>query len=53
MTIDEPPAAEHDEPVPMKYVAFCDVLGFSHAVENDFNQTIQVYKAFQQRTNHQ
>lgn len=49
MTIDELPAAEHDEPVPMKYVAFCDVLGFSHAVENDFNQTIQVYKAFQQR----
>lgn len=49
MTIEELPAAETEEPFPMKYVAFCDVLGFSHAVENDFSQTIQVYKAFQER----
>jgi hypothetical protein len=37
------------ELVPNKYVAFCDVLGFSHAVENHFDETIQLYKEFKNR----
>jgi hypothetical protein len=32
--------------VPFRYVAFCDVLGFSHAVENRFDETIAVYQEF-------
>lgn len=32
-----------------KYVAFCDVLGFSHAVESDFDATIHLYKEFRDR----
>lgn len=32
-----------------KYVAFCDVLGFSHAVENHFDATIRLYKEFKDR----
>ena len=37
-------------PVPrMRYVAFCDVLGFSNAVENRFQHTISVYADFMKR----
>lgn len=32
---------------PLKYVAFCDVLGFSAAVSNDFDATIALYREFQ------
>lgn len=32
-----------------KYVAFCDILGFSHAVENHFDATIQLYMEFKDR----
>ena len=48
--LSEPDSQKHDE-VPMKYVAFCDVLGFSHAVEHDFDSTIAVYKDFVRRVN--
>lgn len=35
--------------IPNKYVAFCDVLGFSHAVETRFEATFQLYKEFKDR----
>ena len=34
---------------PMKYVAYCDVLGFSDAVENRFEHTVAVYADFMTR----
>lgn len=40
---------ETDGEIPNKYVAFCDVLGFSHAVENHFDATIRLYKEFKSR----
>jgi len=33
----------------MKYVAFCDVLGFSNAVLNNFEATIAVYQTFKDK----
>ncbi|MGA8146800.1 MAG: hypothetical protein WB870_04395 [Gallionellaceae bacterium] len=33
----------------MKYVAFCDVLGFSNAVLNDFDASIVVYQEFKKK----
>jgi hypothetical protein len=36
----------HEVPVPMKYVAYCDVLGFSTAVLNDFDGAVAVYQNF-------
>lgn len=33
----------------MRYVAFCDVLGFSNAVVHDFERTISVYSDFMVR----
>lgn len=42
---------EETHAVPLKYVAFCDVLGFSQAVENDFDATISLYKRYQIRLN--
>ncbi|MDP2400068.1 MAG: hypothetical protein Q8M53_17135 [Burkholderiales bacterium] len=33
----------------MRYVAFCDVLGFANAVENRFEETIAVYKEFMEK----
>jgi len=33
--------------VPMRYVGFCDVLGFSSAVLRDFDSTIALYRQFQ------
>lgn len=27
-----------------KYVAFCDILGFSNSVLTDFEQTLQIYR---------
>lgn len=33
----------------MRYVAFCDVLGFSNAVEERFEHTISVYAEFMER----
>ncbi|WP_247258080.1 hypothetical protein [Pseudomonas moorei] len=44
-----PPDQLSDDVIPNKYVAFCDVLGFSHAVENEFERTILLYKEFSQR----
>lgn len=35
--------------IPDKYVAFCDVLGFSSSVESDFEATIQLYMEFKDR----
>jgi hypothetical protein len=34
--------------MPMKYVGFCDVLGFSATVLNDFEATIAVYQRFRE-----
>lgn len=34
-------------PVPTRYVGFCDVLGFSSAILNDFDATIALYREFQ------
>ncbi len=33
----------------MRYVAFCDVLGFANAVQDRFDETIQVYTDFMKR----
>lgn len=41
--------AATEDVIPNKYVAFCDVLGFSHAVENHFEATIRLYKEFKER----
>jgi hypothetical protein len=38
-----------DDVIPNKYVAFCDVLGFSYTVENEFEATIRLYKEFSKR----
>lgn len=38
-----------EETIPRKYVAFCDVLGFSHAVENEFEATLSLYREFSER----
>lgn len=38
-----------EEVIPNKYVAYCDVLGFSHAVENHFEATIRLYKEFKEK----
>lgn len=38
-----------EDTIPNKYVAFCDVLGFAHAVENEFEETISLYKEFSKR----
>jgi hypothetical protein len=38
-----------EEAIPNKYVAFCDVLGFSHAVENEFEATLSLYREFSER----
>jgi hypothetical protein len=35
-----------DLSVSNKYIAFCDVLGFSAAVESDFQKTLDVYRDF-------
>lgn len=43
------PEIDETNAVPLKYVAFCDVLGFSHAVETDFDVTILLYKTYQAR----
>lgn len=37
------------EDVSNRYVAFCDVLGFSNAVETRFEQTISLYKEYMSR----
>jgi len=37
------------EAIENKYVAFCDVLGFSYAVENHFDATIQLYRELADR----
>ena len=49
MTVDQTQASDGNEPIPHKYVAFCDVLGFSYAVENQFDATIRLYKEFKDR----
>jgi hypothetical protein len=36
-------------PIQMRYVAYCDVLGFSDAVINRFDATIEVYEDFMHR----
>lgn len=38
-----------EEDVSMKYVAFCDILGFSNRVANDFDATLMVYRNFAER----
>ncbi|CAI8881624.1 Guanylate cyclase domain-containing protein [Pseudomonas sp. IT-196MI5] len=47
--MEQPDQLGVDDAIPNKYVAFCDVLGFSHAVENQFEQTILLYKEFSKR----
>src|SRR5258705_10321367 len=49
MTISNEAPDDADAPIPEptnKYVAFCDVLGFSNAVLNRFDETIAVYANF-------
>lgn len=47
--MEQPDQPQDDDVIPNKYVAFCDVLGFSHAVENDFEHTIRLYKELSAR----
>ena len=49
MIVNSIEISKTEEAVPNKYVAFCDVLGFSHAVENHFDATIQLYLEFKNR----
>jgi hypothetical protein len=43
MTQSPSPQAQE---IPSRYVAFCDVLGFSYAIENHFDVTLEVYQEF-------
>lgn len=38
--------ADNSEDQTNKYVAFCDVLGFSASIERDFESTLQLYREF-------
>lgn len=49
VTAEQVEKSDTDEPIPNKYVAFCDVLGFSSAVEHQFDATIALYKEFKER----
>ena len=35
-----------EENIENKYVAYCDILGFSNSVINDFDKVITIYKDF-------
>jgi hypothetical protein len=41
----EPSQSESKE-VPVRYVAFCDILGFSNRILNDFEGTLDAYQRF-------
>ena len=34
----------------MKYIAFCDILGFSAKLATDFDKTLAMYKRFRDST---
>ncbi|MGS1072374.1 hypothetical protein [Burkholderia glumae] len=42
-------ADEIDEHIANKYVAFCDILGFSAKIANNFEETLRVYRSFGER----
>ncbi|AMV48170.1 hypothetical protein [Paraburkholderia caribensis] len=37
------------EDISLKYVAFCDILGFSNKIATDFDETLKVYRQFGER----
>jgi hypothetical protein len=37
------------ENISMKYVAFCDILGFSNKISADFEETLKIYRQFGER----
>ncbi|MBU9365356.1 hypothetical protein QZM78_08005 [Burkholderia multivorans] len=41
--------ADAVEEISMKYVAFCDILGFSAKIATDFDETLKVYRQFGER----
>ena len=43
------PSAINTKTVPMKYVGFCDILGFSSAVLKDFDATLELYQKFRKK----
>ena len=49
MEITQTNSEEAKEEITMKYVAFCDILGFSNKVFVDFDATLEVYKRFGER----
>jgi len=44
--VQNPMSPTHAIEAPMKYVGFCDILGFSSAVLKDFDATVAVYQEF-------
>lgn len=42
-------AADAVEDISMKYVAFCDILGFSNKIATDFDETLKIYRQFGDR----
>jgi hypothetical protein len=43
---DDPAAAVSRTNIAERYVAFCDILGFSDRILNDFSQTFDAYRGF-------
>jgi hypothetical protein len=39
-------ATQSHEPIPERYVAFCDILGFSNRITTEFEQTLDTYRKF-------
>lgn len=45
----EPAQIQTEEKVEQRYVAFCDILGFSAKLANDYEGTLDVYRRFAER----
>src|SRR5437867_2287314 len=43
---DEPGIPPSSANIPERYVAFCDILGFSDRILNDFSQIFDAYRGF-------
>jgi hypothetical protein len=43
---DDPEIPPSSENIPERYVAFCDILGFSDRILNDFSQRFDAYRGF-------
>jgi hypothetical protein len=41
-----PTAYDSGQRVEIRYVAYCDILGFSNKILSDFDHTLEVYKDF-------